>query len=549
MISTVRHVVLTGLSIFSSTGAAAQSALDRVDPSRTEQMDAGETLATSENLTLALPATRQQGETLTQAIHLGGVRIVGLRALRQSDFADIIGAYLGRSLSGSDLTELADQIAQRARARGYAFAAAKIGPQLLESRLLQVELDEGSIDEVRIEGSRSEALRQAFSEIATGFPITLAEVERRLLLAGDLHGVTIDNARLSIEGDRRILVVEANRHKVTGWAEIDNYGTRTLGPVATSVGVNLNSVLSTYDALQLVAYNTVFNPSELTFVRARYSERVHASGTEMSISGAWSGSRPGAFLRSANIQGESHWGSISIAQPLRRRRALSIWLNASLDNREVTQKRLDVTARKDRLTVARAGIYVNGQVFDGQVRANAVISRGLDIFDATRKGELTSSRFAARGTFTTLAGWFSWTSPRQNNFAVEFSGSGQLASGPLLLSEEIGLGGDRFLKAYDYNERSGDQGVVGSLEIRYELDNLFSQGRGAQVYAYADAGSVKNRSIPGSGGALASSGFGARGGILEMTNARIELSIPLAGDRFDTQDSSPRLRIGLSRRF
>lgn len=549
MISTVRHVVLTGLSIFSSTGAAAQSALDRVDPSRTEQMDAGETLATSENLTLALPATRQQGETLTQAIHLGGVRIVGLRALRQSDFADIIGAYLGRSLSGSDLTELADQIAQRARARGYAFAAAKIGPQLLESRLLQVELDEGSIDEVRIEGSRSEALRQALSEVASGFPITLAEVERRLLLAGDLHGVTIDSARLSIEGDRRILVVEANRHKVTGWAEIDNYGTRTLGPVATSVGVNLNSVLSTYDSLQLAAYNTVFNPSELTFVRARYSERVHASGTEMSISGAWSGSRPGAFLRSADIQGESHWGSISIAQPLRRRRALSIWLNASLDNREVTQKRLDVTARKDRLTVARAGIYVNGQVFDGQVRANAVISRGLDIFDATRKGELTSSRFAAGGTFTTLAGWFSWTSPRQNNFAVEFSGSGQLASGPLLLSEEIGLGGDRFLKAYDYNERSGDQGVVGSLEIRYELDNLFSQGRGAQVYVYADAGSVKNRSIPGSGGALASSGFGARGAILPMTNARIELSIPLAGDRFDTQNSSPRLRIGLSRRF
>ena len=188
-------------------------------------------------------------------------------------------------------------------------------------------------------------------------------------------------------------------------------------------------------------------------------------------------------------------------------------------------------------------------MFDGQVRANAVISRGLDIFDATRKGELTSSRFAAGGTFTTLAGWFSWTSPRQNNFAVEFSGSGQLASGPLLLSEEIGLGGDRFLKAYDYNERSGDQGVVGSLEIRYELDNLFSQGRGAQVYVYADAGSVKNRSIPGSGGALASSGFGARGAILPMTNARIELSIPLAGDRFDTQNSSPRLRVGLSRRF
>src|SRR5688500_7148240 len=110
MISAVRHVVLTGLLILLSTGAAAQSSLDRVAPSRTEQMDAGENLATSEKLTLALPAAREQDDTLTQAIQLGGVGIVGLRALGQSDCADIIGAYLGRSLSGSDLTELADQI-------------------------------------------------------------------------------------------------------------------------------------------------------------------------------------------------------------------------------------------------------------------------------------------------------------------------------------------------------------------------------------------------------------------------------------------------------
>lgn len=532
-----------------SMDASAQSALDRVDPSRAEQIDERDKPRGSEDLRVSAPTPNPAPKTDTLEIHVSSIRITGLTALRQSDFASIVGEYLGRTLSGGDLSELADKVAKRARDKGYPFATAQIVPQTLASGSLKVIIDEGAIDEVRINGIDDEALKHALSSIVSGHPMPLAQIERRILLARDLPGVVIRNARLRIEGDRRILVIDAMRDRVSGWASVDNHGTRTLGPVAASMGINVNGVFSANDALQIAVYNTVFQPSELTFGRVRYSERIHTSGTELSLAVAWSRSQPGAYLRRAEIDGESRWGSISLAQPLLRRRASSIWLNISLDNREVTQSRSDTLVRQDRLTVARAGLYANTLAFEGQLRANAVISRGLDIFDATSAGEPTSSRFAASGAFTTLAGWLNWVSPRIHNFAFEISGSGQVASGPLLLSEEIGLGGDRFLKAYDYNERSGDQGIAGSVEVRYELDDFFAPGRGGQLYTYVDGGAVWNQSLPDSAGSLASSGFGVRAALLPRMNAHMELAIPLSGDRFDTGDVSPRLRFGLSQGF
>lgn len=549
MPSSLRSATIALIMMAAGAPAAGQSTLDRVDPSKVEQYEDRErTPSTAEDL-IAPSIPQQAPASGTAAVRIGGVYIAGLVALRQTDFTDVIDDYLGKTATSEELAALTDRIAVRARNKGYGLATARIDPQPLKAGILEIVVDEGVIDEVLVEGSTNAAVRDTLAPLASGAPVRIEDLERRLLLAGDIAGVRIGKSRVVQRDGRRYLIVEASRKSVTGWAGLDNDGTSTLGPVAANVTVDLNGLASSADSLRLTAYNTVFEPQELGFARARYTSRVHPSGTELSLTGSWSRSEPGAFLKSAAIVGKSWFGSVGVAQPLLRRRSASLWFNGSLDVRNVRQHRAGVHVRRDRLTILRAGIYANIALLGGRLRSSTAVSRGIGAFDATGRADPLASRFDADGQFTAATIWADWTSRRHGGFSLNIAALGQLADGPLLLTEELGLGGSRFLRAYDYSERSGDQGIMGSVEARYDIDGLIARDRGVQAYAFADGGRVTNLGRGSGGGSLASAGGGIRAGILPFTSAGVEIAVPLTGARYDSGNSHPRIRFSITRRF
>lgn len=529
--------------------AVGQTTLDRVDPSKVERMEDRERTPSTADGLIAPPTNEPASAPDTASVRIGGVYIAGMTALRQVDFADIVDGYLGKTATSEELAALADLVANRARASGYVFATARIDPQPLKAGILEIVLDEGVIDDVQVEGTTNAAVRHTLAPIASGSPVTIDDLERRLLLAGDIAGIRIGKSRVVQREGRRVLIVEASYSPFIGWAGVDNDGTSTLGPIAANLTLDVNGFAGAADSLRLTAYNTLFEPHELGFARARYASRVHASGTEISLTGSWSRSEPGAFLRSTEIVGKSWFGSVAAAQPLLRRRSASLWFNASLDVRDVRQRKAGMPVRRDRLTVLRAGVYANVALFSGRLRSNMVVSQGLNAFGATGPADPLSSRFDAGGRFTAATIWADWTSRRYGGFSLNTAVMGQIADGPLLLTEELGLGGSRFVRAYDYSERSGDQGVIGSLEVRYDMDGLIARDRGVQAYVFADGGRVSNFERGFGGGSLASAGGGLRAGILSSTDVGLEVAVPLSGKRYDSGNEQPRFRFNVTRRF
>ena len=65
--------------------------------------------------------------------------------------------------------------------------------------MLQITIDEGAIDEIRIEGAQNRLVVAALSELASGQPVTAVDLERSLLVAGDIDGVTLGNVRVMRE--------------------------------------------------------------------------------------------------------------------------------------------------------------------------------------------------------------------------------------------------------------------------------------------------------------------------------------------------------------
>jgi len=529
--------------------ALGQSTLDRADSTTRSQRPADD-LPAQRQSPVQLTVQRQDAVVAAEAsVMLGAVTIAGLQVLRPADFADIIEKYVGRFASTTDLSALANNIADRARARGYAFATAQIMPQQIKAGVIVVSVDEGRIDALRLEGTDLPAVRRVLAPLANGAPVTAAEVERRLLIAGDIDGVLIKSSRYVREGDRGILVVRAAGDGISGRIGFENAGTKPLGPEQASVEIDVRRLLLDDDSLTLSYVGTPAEPDELNFVRGRYAAGINRSGTRLVASASYSRTHPGAYLRPLDIDGMSWQASLGVQHPLARNRSRSIWINASIDIRDIVQASRNLRVRHDRLTVARIGLYGYRPLLGGRVRVNALLSQGLDLFSATQAGDPLASRLDADGSFTSFNIWADWTRALGGGFSVRTAFDAQIASQALLVSEEMGLGGTSFVRGYDWSERSGDQGIAGMIELRYDIDRPLKLAKSVQLYAFVDGGHVGNLAGGTGGGSLASAGGGVRTSITHKLNFSIEAAVPLSGARYDTQDETPRLHAAIGQSF
>lgn len=304
---------------------AAQTPVDQADPSIVEEelrQDERARPKLKPTVTIAKPqaGTSNVGE----AVLAGAIRVQGATALPPSAFARTIEPYVGRTLAPADLQALASDVADVARSAGFGLATAWVPQQRIGNGVLTVALDEGRIDGIEIEGNGG-IVRRALAPLASGRPIRTAELERQLLLAGDIAGVRVRNARLDRRGGRSILVVTAVQKRIEARAYLDNWGSATIGPVRARLTVDFNGLFSGNDQLTVGGVLTPAQPSEFALVRAAYTIPVGTAGTEASFGGYFAKSQPGAALSGRDIAGRSVEVDASIRHPFVRSRAGSIW--------------------------------------------------------------------------------------------------------------------------------------------------------------------------------------------------------------------------------
>lgn len=111
----------------------------------------------------------------------------------------------------------------------------------------------------------------------------------------------------------------------------------------------------------------------------------------------------------------------------------------------------------------------------------------------------------------------------------KISGAGQIASGPLYLSQQFYLGGAAFGRGYGAAETSGDNGMAGTLELRFDqkLNSIYMTGY--QLYSFVDSGVAWNSGFNYTDGiSLVSVGGGVRFFLINNTQADLSVAIPLS---------------------
>ncbi|MBS0253962.1 MAG: ShlB/FhaC/HecB family hemolysin secretion/activation protein [Proteobacteria bacterium] len=484
----------------------------------------------------------------TGGVLVGAIRVDGAGPLDQGELMARVAPYIGKVLDRATLGEMLGAVSNVARAHGYVFARSKVPEQAMVGGLLRVQLDLGRIDRIELRGVQSAAVRAVLAPLL-GKPAKGDEVERRLMLATDLPGMWIGSVSYSADGGTGVLSVEVSRRKATAHVELDNRGQAELGPLRLAIAYDFGGILGNERlGLTFQTLNTPADPKELQVVSTRLAYVFTNFGTELSLTGTYSHTRSGGALAPFGITGVGRIGEVALSQPLLRRRNASLWLNAALDYYSVDQAITGLRFRRDRQAVLNLSLNGYAPLAGGQLRGGIGLARVLP--GGTVAGDPLASRPGAGGDATILSAWANWQGTISGPLSARLALSSQWTDKPLLAVSQMAVGGPQFGRAYDFAERTGDRGVLGSAELDYQLWKSDSGVlRSATVYSFADAGHVVNLANTLGTGDLYSAGVGGRFSLLDHYRIGLEAARPLNTTRLQTGDSSSRLSFTLGADF
>ena len=308
-------------------------------------------------------------------------------------------------------------------------------------------------------------------------------------------------------------------------------------------------VLANGDRLSIGGAATPLKPGEFQYAEATYAKALGGNGTEAAVSGYHAHTRTREQGGARRVyDGNSSQAEIRVTHALARSRAFSGWVTGDFALMDSALSLGGRPVRSDRIARASAllNLLVRGK--SHWIRGRIGFVQGLDMFGATEAGDPLASRRDASGRFTKLEFYSAFGADLAPRVGLLLALQGQFASVPLLVSEEIGLGGQSFLRAFDYREVSGDEGAAASAELRYDLLRMPGPFRRGQLYLYADAGRVSNHQNGFGGGALASAGGGFRTWLRSGFEGSFEVGMPLTDSPFDP-DPAPRFSFTLSKSF
>jgi hemolysin activation/secretion protein len=478
---------------------------------------------------------RPKGRAGTKPIFLlRRVSVTGATAIPLDRLATAYQPYLGKNVSEADLIAMAAAVSDVYRAAGFHLSRAIIPPQDVGNGRLHLQVIEGSITDVALKGEGAEqfGIRPMLDAVVAERPAQLATLERQLFLINGRPGVHIDDTGLeeigTASGRFRLIVYLKTWHLFTSFG-VDNLGSSSVGPWQSYATAAFNSYLAAGDSLVVNLSTTLADPRQLAFGRLSYEVPVGTDGARIGASGYYSEVWPGDIrhLVNDNTKTESFEVHGSIV-PLQSQRS-SLTLTAGLGFSNVTENDFFGPVYADHIrNLSLTSDYRLQDNFGGNNYLTLNYRQGLDILGASHRDDDFLSRDGASAKFSALNFWFTRYQTLSDAWSLKFASAGQWASGPLFTSQQFYLGGAAFGRGYGSAEISGDNGIAGSVELRFDQRLNWQYLSGYQLYGFVDSGAAWNDGFAISDGlSLTSAGGGIRFFLWDGLLADIGGAVPL----------------------
>lgn len=479
--------------------------------------------------------------------------IEGATAFPADELRSFYAGLVDREVSVAEVFEVAHAIELRYRNLGYVTSRVIVPQQTIENGRFRVVVLEGFVSDIVYQGDIGPALA-AVEKLMEGLrsvrPVSIGEIERRLLLANDLHGLsvrgTLEPSPDTLGGS--VIVVRSERKAMEGAVQLDNRASPYFGTRQLTGSFSWNAIGERADHLW-VTVSTSLPTGRSTDISAGYDALLSDNGTSMSLAGTHARSEPGRALSQLNVESEvsSVLGTVTV--PLIRSRGENLRAVVQFEARDVDTDIAGTRFTRDRLRILRAGLsYDVADSWNGITAVRGMLHQGLSGLGASSNGSELASRIDGRSNFTKVT--FDLTRLQQFTESVSLIGSftGQYSDRPLLASEEISLGGAGFGRGFDEGEIAADNGVAAALELRYVPVDL---SRKVQFYGFLDGGRVwaahGGGTVPQS--SLSSFGGGVRSSLGNSLFVSVEIAKPINTQVSTQGDKDARMFVSIAAQF
>lgn len=451
---------------------------------------------------------------------LSGIHIVGAMTIPADQFTPFYEGLIGKDVTLADILDVADKIEKAYRDAGYLLVRAYVPPQHVRDGVFEINVVEGFVSATAVQGGDAitqDRIKGYLRPVLNEKPLRLTTIERALLLSNDMPGVSATGVLRpspSTPGASELVVTVA-QPSVTGGLAANNRGSHLSG-IWTVTGN--------------AAYNSIFGDDQLAASITAAPDSLKQIGGQLHYSIAVGDDGLIASMLAAYTHGHSNFSGIDLktdswavgprlSYPLIRTREETLSFDGGLTVQDAKSLFFGTNQlTHDKWRVVDLGVtYSNSNVFDagGQWTGTLDLAQGIPGFGATPDHSTDLSRLGGTTSFTKITGVARFVQPVFAPVSVAFAAQGQYSFNPLITGEQVLFGGTQIGRGYDPGAITGDQGIGGSAEIRFDQRIPEWSIQDLQPYAFIDAArtwyiqrgaafdpSLKNQSIVSVGGGL-----------------------------------------------
>lgn len=459
--------------------------------------------------------------------------VVGSTVFSPERLAKVLAPFTQKPISFAELFQARSAVTQLYIDEGYITSGAYIPPQKLSEGIVKIQVVEGRLEDIQVNGTKRLNPNYIRSRIAvaTSQPLNrnrLLESLQLLQLNPLIQNLSAELSAGSRLGESllQIEVTEAKSYSMQLVA--DNGRVPSVGSFRRRVQLNEANFLGQGDGISLAYTNTDGSNA----LDASYALPINPRNGTLSFSyGTTSSNVIEPPFDRIDINSDSRYYELTLRQPISQTPTEEFTLGLSATRRESETSLLDIpfplalgADEEGRTRISALRFFQEWTRRNSRevIAARSQFSVGIGAFDATINETAPDSRFYA------WQGQAQWVRLLARDTLLLLRTDVQLADRALVSLEQFSLGGIESIRGYRQDLLLTDNGAFASAEVRLPILRIPRLNGVLQVAPFFDVGTAWNsgRSDPDPN-TLASVGLGLRWQQGDRFTARLDWGIPL----------------------
>ena len=519
----------------------------RLNQPPSEEPEEIEPLPSLEEILPQIPETsppQSPWEAIPGEITVSQFQIIGSTVFTPEEFSERLQNYINRPITFAQLIEVQNIITKLYQEQGYITSGAFIPVQVITKGIVQVQVIEGRLEAIEVEGLKRlnpEYIRSRIA-ISSQAPLNQYKLLKALqllqvnplietisaeLTSGNFAGTNILNIRIT----------ETDQFHVS--AIYDNYRNPSVGTNRFLGEITHDNLLGWGDRINISYYHTEGSDSlnDLSYslpinpYNGTLNARFRLTNSEII--------KPEIF-KPLDLESKYRQYELSYRQPIIQSAyqefALGIGADWQTNSNFLLGRAFPLSRGADNQGKTRIFALRFFQEYSHRSQKDVFFARsqfslGLNAFGATNNNDNPDSQFFAwRGQ----AQYLNLLTP---DISLLLRSDIQVANQSLLAIEQFGLGGIYTVRGYPQDALLSDNGLFASAELRTNILKIPEWNTTLQLSPFVDFGMVwNNDDIPLQTDSLASVGLALRLLVDDKFTARLDWGIPL--NEFDNSIDS-----------